>query len=124
MKLFYCKIVSVNYKSGTVKIVIPDADGQVLEDVPLLAWDYHMPQDGDTVAVLAEEHNGEIEKALVLGPVYSETNQPDDGKKGLYYISLPGGAALRYESTEQIMSITVRTLSVKNLLYDTLEKKE
>ena len=83
-----------------------------------------MPQDGDTVAVLAEEYNGEIEKALVLGPVYSETNQPDDGKKGLYYISLPGGAALRYESTEQIMSITARTLSVKNLLYDTLEKKE
>ncbi len=123
MKLFYCKIVSVNYKSGTVKIVIPDADGQVLEDVSLLAWNYHMPQEGDTVAVLAEENNGEIEKALVLGPVYSEANQPNDGKKGLYYISLPG-ATVKYESTEQTMSITARTLDVKNLLYDTLKKKE
>lgn len=123
MRLGYCKVVSVNYKAGTTKIMIPDSDDQILEDVPLLAWNYDMPEVGSTVATLIEEHGGQVEKALILGPVYSDANKPSGGKKGLYYINLPGGANVRYESDTQTMSVSAKTIDVKNILYDTINKK-
>lgn len=70
--LFYAKISSVNRTLGEANVTLQDRENQVIQGVPFLITPYEMPKSGDKVAVLFEEKNGQIEKGVILGKVYSK----------------------------------------------------
>lgn len=118
--LFYGKISTVNYESGTANIALPDRENQIIQDVPFLASEYYMPGSGDMVAVIFEEIDGQIGKGVILGKIFLQDNAPKVSGKGIYYKELPGNAALKYDQGSETMEISVKKIVVDELVYRTL----
>lgn len=118
--LFYGKISTVNYGSGTADIALPDRENQVIQDVPFLSSEYYMPGSGDIVAVIFEEIDGQIGKGVILGKIFLQDNAPKVSGKGIYYKEFPGNAALKYDQGSETMEISVRKIVVDELVYRTL----
>lgn len=118
--LFYGKISSVNYGSGTASITLPDRENQVIEAVPFLAMFYEMPKPGDTVAALFEELNGQIGKGVVLGKIFLSSNTPGKSGAGIFYKQFSDGASMMYSPASQEMEFTTKKVVVDELVYKTL----
>lgn len=117
--LFYGKISTVNYESGTANIALPDRENQIIQDVPFLASEYYMPGSGDMVAVIFEEIDGQIGKGVILGKIFLQDNAPKESGKGIYYKEF-GNAALKYDQRSETMEITAKKIVVDELVYRTL----
>lgn len=118
--LFYGKISTVNYESGTANIALPDRENQIIQDVPFLSTEYYMPESGDMVAVIFEEIDGQIGKGVILGKIFLQNNSPKVSGKGIYYKELPGNAALKYDQKSETMEISAKKIVVDELVYTTL----
>lgn len=92
------KVSSVDYESGTVKVVYADRDNSVTAALPMLSSRYDMPDVGDQILVL-HLSNG-TEAGVVLGRFYSGKNLPKESGKGIFRIDFDRGgtAYLRCES--------------------------
>lgn len=121
--LFYGKISTVNYGSGTADIALPDRENQVIQDVPFFSSEYYMPGSGDIVAVIFEEIDGQIGKGVILGKIFLQDNAPKVSGKGIYYKEFPGNAALKYDQGSETMEITAKKIVVDELVYRTLTQE-
>lgn len=115
------KISSINYPAGTVRVTYPDKDDSVTQEIPLLAFEYNMPQVGDQIMVL-HLSNG-TEAGLVLGRYWNTKNKPPEGFKGLYRKDLdrtPGRAMIRYDANSGSLRIVMpdTTLECPTVLVD------
>lgn len=95
------KISTINYKDGTARVLYTDRDKAVTAELPLLAFEYRMPNIDDLVLVCHLPNGGAA--GIILGPVWNDSNRPTEGKEGLYRKDLdktPGKCFLRYDGDE------------------------
>lgn len=109
------KISSVDYTSGTVRVVYEDQDDAVTRPIPLLSFEYLMPEVDDMVLVL-HLSNG-TEAGFVIGRPWSDQRVPPESGQGMYrkdFHNEVGKAFLRFsEKNNETM-----TLHVKNLVIE------
>lgn len=117
--LFYGKISSINYGSGTAGVTLQDKEDQVIQDVPFLAMFYEMPHPGDTVAVLFEEIDGQIDKGVILGKIFMDENIPGKSGPNIFYKQFTDGSNVQYTPESQELK-----LSVKKVIVDEIEYKK
>ena len=92
------KISSVNYEAGTVRVVYHEKDDCVTSEIPLLSFEYMMPEVDDAVLVLHLSNGAEV--GVVLGRPWSDENKPPEGSQGLWRKDLDreaGKGMLRYK---------------------------
>lgn len=109
------KISSVDYPSGTVRVVYEDQDDAVTRPIPLLSFEYLMPEVDDMVLVL-HLSNG-TEAGIVIGRPWSDQRVPPENGKGLYrkdFHNEVGKAFLRFSEKDS----ETLTLHVKNLVIE------
>ena len=109
------KISSVDYPSGTVRVVYEDQDDAVTRPIPLLSFEYLMPEVDDMVLVL-HLSNG-TEAGIVIGRPWSDQRVPPENGKGLYrkdFHNEVGKAFLRFSEKDS----ETMTLHVKNLVIE------
>lgn len=121
--LFYGKISSINYKTGTASITLPDRENQIIQAVPFLSASYEMPQPGTTVAVLFEEVNGQIGKGVILGPLFLGTNTPGESGPGIFYKQFSDGSSIKYTPDSGKMEINAQKIVVEELEYRVLTQR-
>ena len=136
-RLYFAKISAINYDAGTADISIMEHESQVINDVPFLADAYEMPKIKDTVAVLIESENGNMDKGVIIGPVFAPDNKPEETGKGIFYKKFQDGASVKYDSASKtitveaekieiksadVKSIDADTIKVGNLIYGTIGK--
>lgn len=105
------KVSSVNYASGTVRVVYHDRDDSVTREIPMLSNEYAMPEPGDMVLVLHLSSGAEA--GVVLGRPWSGKHKPPEGCAGLWRKDLartPGEAMIRYY--DGTLAIRVKNLVV------------
>lgn len=109
------KISSVDYPSGTVRVVYEDQDDAVTRPIPLLSFEYLMPEVDDMVLVL-HLSNG-TEAGIVIGRPWSDQRVPPESGQGLYrkdFHNEVGKAFLRFSEKDN----ETMTLHVKNLVIE------
>ena len=109
------KISSVDYTSGTVRVVYEDQDDAVTRPIPLLSFEYLMPEVDDMVLVL-HLSNG-TEAGVVIGRPWSDQRVPPESGQGLYrkdFHNEVGKAFLRFSEKDN----ETMTLHVKNLVIE------
>ena len=109
------KISSVDYTSGTVRVVYEDQDDAVTRPIPLLSFEYLMPEVDDMVLVL-HLSNG-TEAGFVIGRPWSDRRVPPESGQGLYrkdFHNEVGKAFLRFNEKDN----ETMTLHVKNLVIE------
>lgn len=115
------KVSSINYPAGTVRVTYPDKDDSVTQEIPLLSFEYNMPQAGDQIMVL-HLSNG-TEAGLVLSRYWNAKNQPPEGFQGLYRKDLDrtnGKAMIRYDANSGKLLVVMpdTTLECPTVLVD------
>ncbi len=109
------KISSVDYTSGTVRVVYEDQDDAVTRPIPLLSFEYLMPEVDDMVLVL-HLSNG-TEAGFVIGRPWSDQRVPPESGQGMYrkdFHNEVGKAFLRFSEKDN----ETMTLHVKNLVIE------
>ena len=109
------KISSVEYDTGMVRVVYHDQDDAVSRPIPLLSFEYLMPEVDDQVLVL-HLSNG-TEAGIVIGRPWSGKRKPPESGEGLYrkdFANEFGKAYLRFAMQED----EKMTLHVKNLVIE------
>lgn len=109
------KISSVDYTSGTVRVVYEDQDDAVTRPIPLLSFEYLMPEVDDMVLVL-HLSNG-TEAGFVIGRPWSNQRVPPESGQGMYrkdFHNEVGKAFLRFSEKDN----ETMTLHVKNLVIE------
>ena len=67
------RISNVDKNSGYVKVTYPEYDGMVSDWLPLLAFEYQMPEIGSLVATFIDDEHS---CGICLGKVYSNEQKP------------------------------------------------
>lgn len=116
-ELYYCKISSVNYESGTASVTIQSQENQVITGVPFLSMAYEMPGIGDTVAVIFEKPDGKIGKGVILGKIFTSGNRPKISGAGIFFKEFSDGASVRYDPSDKSMEIKVDKIVVDEVEY-------
>ena len=114
-ELFYARISKVDYKKGTADVVIEERENQVVSDVPFLANVYEMPKIKDRVAVLIEYIKGDIDKGVILRPVYSNERKPNRTGKSMFAKRFKDGRSITYNEELKLMTVEAERLKVKEL---------
>lgn len=122
-KLFYGKVSSINYGSGTACITLPDRENQVIQGVPFLSMFYEMPKPGDTVATIFEEISGQIGKGVVLGKIFIGGNAPGDSGPDIFYKKFTDGSSMKYTPSSQELELNVKKVIVDEVVYKTATQK-
>lgn len=76
------QISSINYKNGTAKVVYPELDDAVTDDLPFLSFEYMMPAIGDQVLVVHKA--GAMHEGVIVGQIFENDNLPDLYGSGQY----------------------------------------
>ena len=126
--LYFAKISAVNEKEGTADIIISEKENQVINDVPYLAYAYEMPRPGDTVAALLEFNRGDFDKGILMGPVFTPKNKPEESGKDIFYKRFKDGAKIRYDSRMKTMTVSAEKVEIKdgkmkNITVDSIKTK-
>ena len=110
------KISSVNYEAGTVRVVYHEKDDCVTSEIPLLSFEYMMPEVDDAVLVLHLSNGAEV--GVVLGRPWSDENKPPEGSQGLWRKDLDreaGKGMLRYKDGTLTIKMDKVVLEAKEL---------
>lgn len=123
-KLYYARISKINYKKGMADIIIEEHENQVVNDVPFLAGYYEMPKVKERVAVLLEYTQGDIDKGVILGPIYSVEKEPNKNGKGIFEKRFKDGTNIVYDESSKTMEISAKCVKVKELNAGSVKTKE
>ena len=94
------RVSSINYETGMIKILYPDLDDSVTDDLPYISLngEYKMPSIGQNVLVL-HLSNGTA-AGVIMGPFWNEGDPPPEGGADLFRKDIsktPGESYVRYE---------------------------
>ncbi len=98
------RISSVNAVKGTVRVVIEDQQDIVTDELPMLAFEYYMPEVGDLV--LCTFLGNGISQGLCLGRYFSDQNPPPVTDQKIYSRDFGDGTSIQYNKTSKELSIT------------------
>ncbi|NCC16542.1 MAG: hypothetical protein EOM28_09365 [Clostridia bacterium] len=101
------RISSVNYEGGTAQVVYMDKDQAVTRELPLLSFEYCMPEVEDMVLV-CHLPNGAA-AGVILGRFWSLKNTPPESGRGLYRKDMSreaGKAMFRYKEGEDVVQLS------------------
>lgn len=101
------RISSINYEGGTARVVYMDKDEAVTRELPILSFEYCMPEVEDMVLV-CHLPNGTA-AGVILGRFWSLKNTPPESGKGLYRKDMSreaGKAMLRYKEGEGVVQLS------------------
>lgn len=108
------KVSSVNYPKGTAKITYEDRDSATTIELPVLAWEYWMPQVEDRV--LVGHLSNSSTAAVIIGPMWHDDHRPVEGKAGLRrreYEHTQGAAYERYDEDDKSLTIVAGGVTIK-----------
>lgn len=100
-KLFFCTVSSVDYDNATADIAIPDHEDMVKTNIPILDTVYNMPEIGETVAALFNVENGRLERGVILGRPYHQTNVMDVSAQTMKVKQLKADSIIYKDSCEK-----------------------
>lgn len=123
-ELFYGKVSSVNYSSGSANITLQDRENQVIQGVPFLSMFYEMPKPGDVVAVLFEDIDGQLGKGVVLGKIFAGGNTPRECGPGIFLKEFADGASIKYTPDLMELELNLKKVIVDEVEYRTATQKE
>lgn len=118
--LFYAQVSTLDYAGGTASICIPDRESQIIHRVPFLSAAYEMPKPGETVAVIFEEINGQLDKGVILGRIYNGSNRPAESGEGIFYKEFSDSASVKYSPGDREIKFNVDTVSIRRLNADSI----
>lgn len=94
-------VSSVNEINGTVRVIFDDKDDMVSSELPLLNYEYNIPEIKEQVLCLFLP-NG-LSQGFCLGGFYSLINPPPIQSKDVYYKKFSDGTSIQYnKSTKQL----------------------
>ena len=108
------KVSSVNYTNGTARITYEDRGSATTIELPVLAWEYWMPEVEDRV--LVGHLSNSSTSAVILGPIWHDDHRPVEGVEGIRrreYEHTQGAAYERYDETEKSLTIVAGGVTVK-----------
>lgn len=104
-------VSSVNPARGTVRVVIDDQQALVTNDLPVLAFEYHMLNVGDLVLCVFLG-NG-ISSGFCLGKYFFEGNPPPVTDPAIWAKDFGDGTSIRYnKNTKELAIVTVGNLKL------------
>lgn len=109
MDLRLGKISSVNYVAGTVRVAYSDFDDMVSKEIPVLSFEYDMPNVGDSVFV-AYYASG---RGICIGKYYNSNYIPPEPGANIYKKEFENGAYIKYDRDSNTM-----TLKADNVVID------
>lgn len=85
----HCKISSIDYKTGKMRVTYPDRGDSVSAEIPMISNGcYNMPKVGDTAIVALDGRSGT--SGTILGTVWNQQNTPEAyGKENYMRIGMP-----------------------------------
>lgn len=104
-------VSSVNYEEGRVRVMYPDKNEAVTQELPLQSFEYDMPAVGDLVYVAHQSNS--IENGLVLGRYWHDGNIPAEFGSHIWIKELGEGCFLKYDRKEKTF-----TLKAKKIVLD------
>lgn len=107
------KVSSINYGAGTVAVCFEDKDNIVTDDLPMLSFEYYMPDVGDPVLCLFLG-NG-LTKGFCLGKYFYDGEQPDEKGhgEGVYYKHFFKEGSIKYDKNAKTLTIDADKLDFK-----------
>jgi phage baseplate assembly protein V len=97
-------VSSVNYKEGKLRVCFEDQDKIVTDELPMLSFEYEMPDVGEPVLCLFLG-NG-ITNGFCLGRYYYDGDPPMQWGQNIYFKRFLKDATQRYDSTAKTMTFT------------------
>ena len=97
------KVSSIDAAKGTVRVTLEDQQDIVSNNLPMLAYEYYLPDVGDLVLCLFLG-NG-ISQGFCLGRYFNETDRPPVTNEKIYCRDFGDGTSLQYNKTSKELSI-------------------
>lgn len=104
------QVNSVKAEKGTVQVLFEDKDDAVSHDLPLLNFEYHMPEVGDQVICLFLA-NG-IEQGFCLGSFHSDVAPPPADKAYIYKKMLDNDTYIEYNKQTKHLKVIVEEVNI------------
>jgi phage baseplate assembly protein V len=106
-------VSSINYERGTIRVCLNDQDAVVTDELPMLSFEYEMPNVGDPVLCLFLG-NG-ITNGFCLGRYYYDKNllDPSDTGANSYFKQFLHEAYMKYDKGSKTF-----TISAENIVFD------
>jgi Phage P2 baseplate assembly protein gpV len=107
------KVSSIHYDAGTVAVCFEDKDSIVTDDLPMLSFEYYMPDVGDPVLCLFLG-NG-LTKGFCLGKYFYDKDgeQPMESGEGIFYKHFFKEGSIKYDKSAKTLTIYADTLDLK-----------
>lgn len=106
-------VSSINYMQGKLRVCFEDQDSIVTDELPMLSFEYEMPNIGEPVLCLFLG-NG-ITKGFCLGRYYYDSNLPIPSGSGenIYFKQFVKDAYMKYDKSSKTF-----TISAANIVFD------
>ncbi len=108
------RVSSVNYKAGTVDVILGDEEDAVRHGLPVFSSAYQMPGINDMVVVIFQSNSGAREQGYVVGVPFSEANRPEISGKGVYFKRFSPSAYIRYDPGKDELTIAAGKVRILN----------
>jgi phage baseplate assembly protein V len=105
------EVSSVDYKAGTVKVLMSDVTDTVTTDLPVLNHEYLMPNIGDTVLCVFLTNGPSY--GICLGGYFQDETPPTVWGKGMYYKALPDGAFIKYDTDTKTLTLSAEHVVIE-----------
>ena len=107
------KISSIDKQNGKVKVTFPQESDVVSSWLPLLAFEYNMPDIGDFVAVILDENDN----GICFGKIYSNSEKYAKKIGNVSIIQKNNDFSIRFDNDSYINysngTITIKAKNVK-----------
>ncbi|MBP2655014.1 MAG: phage baseplate assembly protein [Firmicutes bacterium] len=104
-------VSSVAYDTGCVRVCFKDQDSIVTDDLPMLGFEYEMPNVGELVLCIFLG-NG-LAKGFCLGRYYYDSSLPGESGENIYYKEFLQDAYMKYDKSSKTF-----TISAENIVFD------
>jgi phage baseplate assembly protein V len=105
------KISSINYAAGRVRVVFPDQDSIVSDEIPyvtLMGEEYEMPDVGDQVLVIGLGSG--LIRGFCLGSFFYSQKLPVQSGPNIYYKRFKKDALMTYNRATKTFTIKADTI--------------
>jgi phage baseplate assembly protein gpV len=104
------RVNTIDEAKGTVQVLFQDRDNLISGDLPLLNFEYHMPDIGDQVVCIFLG-NG-IEQGYCLGSFYSNVSPTPVANKNIYKKKIDDNVNFTYNKVTKSLEVNVESVQI------------
>lgn len=105
-------INSVNSNKGTVDVLFEDKDNQIISDIPLLAFEYDIPNIGEQALCIFL--GNDIGQGFCLKTFYSDVHSPPVNDKNIFRKQFSDGTFIEYKkNSKELMIASDKPVTIK-----------